>query len=78
MNAAARRKPAPFPWREAMAFGLGAWRLAPRDFWAATPRELAAALDGRRGLIEPPADRAALAALMAAYPDRTQGAVPHG
>lgn len=61
-----------------MAFGLGAWRLAPRDFWSATPRELAAALEGRRGLIEPPADRAALAALMAAYPDRDPGDARHG
>jgi len=69
LSAAARRSPAPFPWREAMAFGLGAWRLSPREFWAATPRELFAASEGRRGLLAPPADRAALAALMAAYPD---------
>lgn len=70
MSAAARRdRPAPFPWREAMAFGLGAWRLSPREFWSATPRELAAAAQGARGLIEPPATRAALDELMAAYPD---------
>lgn len=69
MTAAARPRPAPFPWREAMAFGLGAWRLCPRDFWAATPRELFAAREGMRGFLDPPADRAALAALMAAYPD---------
>ena len=27
-----------FPWRDAMRFGLGVLRLAPRDFWAMTPR----------------------------------------
>ena len=26
-----------FPWAEMMAMGLGALRLSPRDFWAATP-----------------------------------------
>jgi uncharacterized phage protein (TIGR02216 family) len=72
LSAAARRSPAPFPWREAMAFGLGAWRLSPRAFWAATPRELFAALEGRRGLIDPPADRAVLDALMTAYPDEAR------
>ena len=34
----------PFPWQAAMRFGLGELRLAPRDFWAMTPRELAAAM----------------------------------
>jgi hypothetical protein len=33
---------APFPWDEAMAFGLGRLRLSPHSFWAMTPRELAA------------------------------------
>ncbi|MFO1169359.1 MAG: rcc01693 family protein [Hyphomicrobiaceae bacterium] len=35
-----------FPWAEAMAFGLGVLKLAPREFWAMTPRELGAALAG--------------------------------
>ncbi|MBL8590880.1 MAG: phage tail assembly chaperone [Methylobacteriaceae bacterium] len=52
-----------------MAFGLGVLRLAPRDFWAMTPRELAAAVDGAQGRFEPPATRAALEALMRAFPD---------
>ena len=38
----------PFPWRRLMELGLGTLRLSPKDFWAATPRELAAAL-GRPG-----------------------------
>jgi uncharacterized phage protein (TIGR02216 family) len=54
-----------------MAAGLGLLRLSPADFWAMTPRELDAAL---RGLIGPlgdggPLPRAALARLMARYPD---------
>lgn len=62
---------APFPWREAMAFGLGRLRWSPDRFWAATPRELAAALDGALGRSAgPPAiGREALQRLMRAYPD---------
>ncbi len=48
-----------------MALGLSTLRWRPRDFWAATPRELAAALP------RPPAslDRHALDRLIAAHPD---------
>jgi uncharacterized phage protein (TIGR02216 family) len=54
-----------------MAAGLGTLGLAPRDFWAMTPRELDAALQGALGLVAmPPAmTRGDLAALMALYPD---------
>ncbi len=54
-----------------MTAGLGTLRLAPRDFWAMTPRELDAALRGALGLvaIEPAMTRTDLAALMASYPD---------
>ena len=34
----------PFPWHEAMGFGLGVLRLAPDQFWRMTPRELACAV----------------------------------
>lgn len=60
----------PFPWREVMAFGLGRLGWPPAVFWAATPREIGAALRAHQ-----PADsaaapqRAGLRALMAAYPD---------
>ena len=51
--------------------GLGLLRLSPAAFWSMTPRELAAAL---RALLGPAADepppRAALAQLMARFPDR--------
>jgi uncharacterized phage protein (TIGR02216 family) len=54
-----------------MTAGLGMLRLAPRDFWAMTPRELDAALRGAFGLMTlPPAmTRHDLASLMTAFPD---------
>ncbi len=52
-----------------MAFGFGRLRLAPRDFWAMTPRELAAAVEGVAGPIPMPLDRDALDALIRRYPD---------
>jgi uncharacterized phage protein (TIGR02216 family) len=45
--------------------GLGSLKLAPREFWGMTPRELAAAL-GQRPL---PMNRAALEDLMKEFPD---------
>lgn len=59
----------PFPWRAAMRFGLGTLRLAPRDFWAMTPRELAAAMgEAERPGRDHPA-RAWLDAQLARHPD---------
>jgi uncharacterized phage protein (TIGR02216 family) len=53
-----------------MAFGLGRLRWTPEAFWAATPREIAAALNAHQRAGSPgPTDRAALAALIAAHPD---------
>ncbi|WP_255696597.1 rcc01693 family protein [Aurantimonas sp. HBX-1] len=60
---------AAFPWDAAMAAGLGHLRLAPRDFWAMTPRELAAALRPVGGPILQPLRRAELAALIRQFPD---------
>lgn len=52
-----------------MAFGLGELRLPPTEFWAMTPRELAAAANMRTpGAAEPPT-RDALQELMQRYPD---------
>lgn len=59
----------PFPWRAAMAFGLGVLRLSHENFWRMTPRELAAASEGVHGRTAPPATRAALDELMRAFPD---------
>lgn len=61
----------PFPWREAMAFGLGVLRLRPSDFWAMTPREFAAAFAGAmpQPMRNVPMPRDALAALMKRFPD---------
>jgi uncharacterized phage protein (TIGR02216 family) len=50
-----------------LACGVLGW--PPRVFWEATPRELAAALEGRFGRTAPPLDRAGLEQLMAAFPD---------
>lgn len=54
-----------------MRFGLGVLRLAPRDFWRTTPRELHAAAEGLfgpRGGASP--SRKKLDALMRAFPDK--------
>ncbi|WP_343313906.1 rcc01693 family protein [Brucella sp. BE17] len=71
MNTAADPTPShqPFPWAGLMRAGFGWLRLSSRDFWAMTPRELAAAL----GPVSPTYDapsRHALDALIHAFPDR--------
>jgi uncharacterized phage protein (TIGR02216 family) len=66
----ARREVAAFPWREAMAIGFGRLRLSSREFWALTPRELAAAIEGLTGTMHTPMDRAAFDELARRYPDR--------
>ncbi len=63
---------APFPWREAMAIGFGVLRLSSHEFWALTPRELAAAIEGLGGRGAAPMDRAAFEALARRYPDPIQ------
>jgi uncharacterized phage protein (TIGR02216 family) len=52
-----------------MAFGFGALRLSPRDFWAMSPRELAAAAGFAQGDLAPPLTRADLDALLARHCD---------
>jgi uncharacterized phage protein (TIGR02216 family) len=61
-----------------MAFGLGLLRLAPRDFWAMTPRELDAALAGLLGRAhtDTPTARATLTDLMKRYPDQSSLSPP--
>jgi uncharacterized phage protein (TIGR02216 family) len=58
-----------FPWREVMGFGLGRLRLAPREFWAATLRELLAAAEGLGAGRGAPMERDAFRQLMARFPD---------
>jgi uncharacterized phage protein (TIGR02216 family) len=60
----------PFPWGDAMGFGLGVLRLSPRDFWTMTPRELASAWSALVGERAGPLGRQELEALMAQFPDR--------
>ena len=57
-----------FPWAEFMFAGLGLLRLSPRDFWAASPREIAAAFP-RAGCETP--GREDFEKLMQRFPDRT-------
>lgn len=54
-----------------MALGLGALRLAPEQFWRATPRELERALAGAFGeaAAHAPLSRDTLDTLMRRYPD---------
>jgi uncharacterized phage protein (TIGR02216 family) len=62
----------PFPWDEAIGFGLGVLRLPPAQFWAMTPRELAFAIRAVRGAVPEAIDRAALDGLMKQFPDRVE------
>ena len=59
----------PFPWRQAIGFGLGVLRLSPQQFWAMTPRELAYAIEAASGRGGAPLPRAAFNELMKRYPD---------
>ncbi|MEG9884630.1 MAG: rcc01693 family protein [Hyphomicrobiales bacterium] len=62
---------ATFPWKRLMVAGLGMLRLPPDVFWAMTPRELMAALEGA-GLAATPGghmSRAEIEGLMARFPD---------
>jgi uncharacterized phage protein (TIGR02216 family) len=59
----------PFPWREAIGFGLGVLRLSPEQFWNMTPRELAYAIEAVTGRGGAPLTRAALDILMKRFPD---------
>jgi len=61
--------PTPFPWDEAIGFGLGVLRLFPDAFWRMTPRELAHALRARKGASAPSIARASLIDLMTRFPD---------
>ena len=58
----------PFPWKQAIGFGLGVLRLSPEQFWRMTPRELAYAIEAVRGRWTP-LSRGGLTELMKRYPD---------
>lgn len=59
----------PFPWDEAIGFGLGVLRLSPHAFWSMTPRELALAIRAVTGDDSGPLRRGELADLMRRFPD---------
>jgi uncharacterized phage protein (TIGR02216 family) len=54
-----------FPWTRFMELGIGVLRLSPKDFWNATPREIAAAFGGP----PLPLQRSSFEDLMRRYPD---------
>jgi uncharacterized phage protein (TIGR02216 family) len=58
----------PFPWKDAIGFGLGVLKLSPEQFWRMTPRELAFAIEAVRGRASA-LDRTSFKQLMADYPD---------
>ena len=59
----------PFPWKAAMQFGLGVLRLAPKDFWAMTPRELSAAYTAFEASVQKPIERTKMQELEKQFPD---------
>jgi uncharacterized phage protein (TIGR02216 family) len=63
-------KTAPFPWEQAIGFGLGVLRLSPEAFWRMTPRELAYAIEAVVGVRPRPMDRARFADMMTRFPDQ--------
>jgi uncharacterized phage protein (TIGR02216 family) len=58
----------PFPWKQAIGFGLGVLRLSPEQFWRMTPRELAYAIEAVSGR-GAPLDRQTFENLMKSHPD---------
>ena len=58
----------PFPWREAIGFGLGVLKLSPDAFWRMTPRELAYAIEAASGR-SAPLTRTRLDEMRKRYPD---------
>jgi uncharacterized phage protein (TIGR02216 family) len=58
----------PFPWKQAIGFGLGVLRLSPEQLWRMTPRELAYAVEAVTGRAAP-LDRHTFTDLMKRYPD---------
>lgn len=60
----------PFPWDQAIGFGLGVLRLSPDTFWRMTPRELAHAIRAVRGGAVSSLQRHELEKLMQQFPDK--------
>jgi uncharacterized phage protein (TIGR02216 family) len=58
----------PFPWDDAIGFGLGVLKLSSDQFWRMTPRELALAVRALNPQPRP-LDRTALTQLMQRFPD---------
>lgn len=64
----------PFPWEQAIGFGIGVLRMPSDQFWRMTPRELAYAVAAVHGPAREPLDRTSLDQLMRRFPDKPHGA----
>jgi uncharacterized phage protein (TIGR02216 family) len=71
LSAAGQARPA-FPWDELARFAFTVLRLTPHAFWAASPRELALAMNAYGGGARP-LERAALDHLIEQFPDLRSG-----
>lgn len=62
----------PFPWENAMGFGLGVLQLAPAQFWSMTPKELDAAYRASSFFkgSNTPIERGKFDQLMGQFPDK--------
>jgi uncharacterized phage protein (TIGR02216 family) len=58
-----------FPWQAAFVFGFAVMRLSPQEFWAMTPRELAAAMRAFGHGVHAPPGRAEMEKMIQAFPD---------
>jgi len=67
---AAAGRARPFPWADAMAFGLGLLRLSPTEFWLMTPRELERAWSAFHPMRAGAPTRGEFDALMNQFPDK--------
>ena len=65
-----------FDWSALMRAGLSGLRLTPEQFWRLTPAELRLMLG--QGAGQSPMNRKGLEALLAAFPDKTQGVSDDG
>ncbi|MBA4784103.1 MAG: phage tail assembly chaperone [Rhizobiales bacterium] len=65
-------EPARFPWPDLMRFGFGILKLSSAEFWAMTPREMAAAMRAHQPADRPALSRGGFDALMQRFPDKEE------
>lgn len=58
-----------FPWRKTMAFAFSILKMSPKDFWASSPLEIAAAMEAYSPQSPYPMSQQTLSQLMGQFPD---------